>query len=105
MDAQSFWEGFGYSFNDAHLRGLLFGIEAHRKVAGNSVMATEWTAQPDKLNRVRAVYGTTALKGNPLSEAEVAHTIGLIGQSCDSPLAHLSKEQIQIRNAARARSG
>ena len=104
MDARSFWEkfSFDYSFDRDDLRGPLIGIEAHRQAADNLILAPEWKAQLDKLNRVRAVYGTTALEGNPLSEAEVAHQIDLMDQEGDAPSARVSKEQIQIRNASRA---
>ena len=51
---------------------------------------------------MRAVYGTTALEGNPLLEAEVAHQMDLVDQEGDIPSERLSKEQIQIRNASQA---
>lgn len=50
------------------------------------------------MNRVRAVYGTTALEGNPLSESEVSHQIDAVNG--DSSIA--TREQLQIRNAALA---
>ena len=49
----------------------LISIEAHRQSASHLVLAPEWVDQLDKLNKVRAVHGTTAIEGNPLSEAEV----------------------------------
>ena len=101
MDARSGRFSFHYFFDHADLRGPLIGIEAHRQAADNLILAPEWKAQLDKLNRVRAVYGATALQGNPLSEAEVAHQMDLVDQEGDTPSARLSKEQIQISNASR----
>ena len=53
---------------------------------------------------VRAVHGTTAIEGNPLSEAEVSHQIETADLGGSPSLLKLSKEQIQIRNAARAQN-
>ena len=58
----------------------------------------------DRLNRVRAVYGTTAIEGNPLSEPEVSHQIDVADREGDAPSARLSKEQRQIRNASRGQA-
>ena len=82
MDARAFWEkfSFDYVFDTDRLYKDLVSIEAHRLAAVNLVLAPEWRAQLDKLNRVRAVHGTTALEGNPLSEAEVSHQMDLVEQ-------------------------
>ena len=54
----------------------------------------------NRLNRTRAIHGTTAIEGNPLSEAEVSQQIEAQEQSAGHQDAtQLSKEQIQIRNA------
>ena len=104
MNMRSFWEefSFGYRLDGNGLAGPLIVIEAHRQAADNLILAPEWRAQLDRLNRVRAVHGTTALEGNPLSEAEVSYQIDLADREGDAPSARLSKEQRQIRNASRA---
>ncbi len=106
MDARSFWEkfSFDYSVDYSNLRTTLIAVEAHRQAADKLILAPEWNVQLDKLNIVKAVHGTTALEGNPLSEAEVAHQMDLVDQEGDSPSERLSREQIQIRNAARAQA-
>ena len=104
MDARSFWERFSFEYHldMSGLRSQLITIEAHRQTADNLILAPEWRDQLDRLNRVRAVYGTTALEGNPLSEAEVSHQIELVDRKGDAPSARLSKDQAQIRNASLA---
>ena len=39
------------------------------------MLPPDWRDQLDRLNRVRAVHGTTALEGNPLSEEQVAESL------------------------------
>ena len=107
MDATRFWEEFrfDYSLELHNLFRDLISIEGYRQGAINLVLPPEWRNQLDKLNRVRAVFGTTALEGNPLSEAEVSRQIELIDQEGDSvPGAMVTKEQLQIRNSAKAQA-
>lgn len=107
MDARKFWEDFTFDFvlDSVNLFGDLISIEAHRQSAMNLILAPEWRKQLDRLNRVRAVFGTTALEGNPLSEAEVSLQIELADQEGDSIRGpRLAKEQLQIRNAAKAQA-
>lgn len=106
MDATRFWEEFSfhYRLDDAGLFHDLIDIEGYRQAAVNLVLPPEWRTQLDKLNRVRAVYGTTALEGNPLSEAEVSYQIDLSDQEGDTPQRAITKEQLQIRNSARAQA-
>ena len=65
------------------------------------MLPPDWKTQLDRLNRVRAVHGTTALEGNPLSEAEVSRQMDLLASSSTSP-ATPSKDQRQVQNAGRA---
>ena len=105
MNARRFWEEFRFEYHldNNMLWAPLVTIEAHRQAADNLILAPEWREQLDKLNRVRAVYGTTALEGNPLSEPEVSHQIDLADQEPNGRSSvRLSKEQIQVRNASRA---
>src|SRR6266498_3281838 len=101
------WSKFKFEYN-LDQQGLLIGlvpIEAYKEAALNLVLPSNWRDQLDRLNRVRAVYGTTALEGNPLSEAEVSHQIELL-ESAPPPneKANITREQLQIRNAGRAQA-
>lgn len=107
MDITKFWGdfAFNYSFDSLSLFEDLISVEAYRQAAIKLVLPPDWSKQLDKLNRVRAVYGTTALEGNPLSEAEVSYQMELIDQERDSVnRSKVTKEQLQIRNAARAQA-
>src|SRR2546428_13199235 len=76
------WEGFkfDYRLDFEELFSHFVSIEAYKEAALNLVLPPDWRDQLDKLNRVRAVYGSTALEGNPLSEAEVSHQIEILEQ-------------------------
>ena len=105
MDPRAFWENFefDYSFEPKGIFGDLISIEGYKQAALNLVLPPEWRRQLDRLNRVRAVHGTTALEGNPLSEAEVDHQIDIVERhEAVTDETKVSKEQMQIRNAARA---
>ena len=93
------WERFEFAYriktND--LFRLLVTIEAYRGAALNLVLPPDWREQLDRLNRVRAIRGTTALEGNPLSEQQVAEFLH------NGDTGHRrTREQIQIENAGRA---
>ncbi len=93
------WDRFEFEYRleaGGHQR-LLVTIEAYREAAFNLLLPPEWRDRLDRLNRVRAVHGTTAIEGNPLSEEQVAATLDA-GEGDRS----LRREQVQIRNAGRA---
>ncbi len=98
------WKGFSFDYRleSSQLIRHIIHIEAYKEAALNLVLPPEWRDQLDKLNRVRAVYGTTALEGNPLSEAEVSHQLDLLIEPPDGKKA--TKEQLQIRNAGAAQA-
>ncbi|MYB72110.1 MAG: Fic family protein [Gemmatimonadetes bacterium] len=99
------WEKFSfeYQLNVQDLFRDLVSIEAYKEASLNLVFPQEWQHQLDRLNRVRAVHGTTAIEGNPLSEAEVAHQMErLEQQNYDDEGKTPTKEQLQIRNAGAA---
>ena len=87
MNSRRFWEEFrfDYRLDASRLRNALIAIEALRLSVDHLVLAPEWREGLDRLNRVRAVYGTTALEGNPLSEPEVAHQILLADRQAEVP--------------------
>ena len=101
------WERFSfeYQLNTQDLFRDLVSIEAYKEASLNLVFPQEWQHQLDRLNRVRAVHGTTAIEGNPLSEAEVAQQMErLEQQNYDDAGKTPTKEQLQIRNAGVAQS-
>ena len=53
----------------------------------------------DRLNRIRAVHGTTALEGNPLSEAEISYQMDAAERTSETTEVATTGEQRQIRNA------
>ena len=99
MDWQRFT--FEYRLSLVALTQDLIRIEASREAALNLVLPPDWKTQLKRLNRVRTVHGTTALEGNPLSEAEVSRQMDLLASSSTSP-ATPSKDQRQVQNAGRA---
>src|ERR1700685_1646946 len=100
------WERFRFEYHleETGLLPHIVHIEAYKEAALNLVLPPEWREQLDKLNRVRAVYGTTALEGNPLSEAEVSHQLDLLENPAEKSPSKVSKEQMQIRNSGTAQS-
>lgn len=107
MDSTGFWKRFTFDYELVveDLFGYLVAIEAYKQAALNLVLPPDWRNQLDKLNRVRAVHGTTALEGNPLSEAEVARQIDIVEKQGNSnDLTKVTKEQLQIRNSAKAQT-
>ena len=96
---------FDYQLDTQDLLGDIGSIEAY-KVSLNLVFPqSKWQSQLDRLNRVRAVHGTAAIEGNPLSEAEVAQQMErLEQQNHDDERKTATKEQLQIRNAGEAQS-
>lgn len=98
------WHKFAFEYK-LETEGILsdvISIEAHKQSAQNLVLPPDWQRQLDQLNRVRAVHGTTALEGNPLSEAEVSRQIEIAEQPAEAARLQATKEQQQIRNAGLA---
>ncbi len=107
MDPHAFWEGFQFDcrIEEREFSGDLTAIEGYKLAALNLVLPPEWSEQLNRLNRVRAVHGTTAIEGNPLSEAEAERQIAAVDRQANGPGdGRISKEQAQIRNAARAQA-
>lgn len=92
------WKRFAFDYRlSLDNPRLLITIEAYREAAFNLVLPAPWREQIDRLNRVRAVYGTTALEGNPLSEEQVAESL-----DDHATERYQTREQEQIRNAGTA---
>lgn len=95
------WEDFKFEYH-LDTEGLfrhVVDIEAFREAALNLVLPPDWKEQLDRLNRIRAVHGTTALEGNPLSTSEVGHQLAAIKKPVEDINTRVTKEQLQIRNA------
>ncbi len=101
MNAIQFWDDFNfdYKLNEQDLFSDLIAIEGYKQAALNLALPPEWREQLDRLNRVRAVHGTTAIEGNPFSEEEVASQISNRLEARTE--RQLSREQLQIHNAER----
>lgn len=97
------WRQFSFEFrlHIDDLRSDLIRIEASREAALNLVLPPDWKTQLDRLNRVRAVHGTTALEGNPLSEAEVGRQMDMLASPSTAP-GTPSRDERQVLNAGRA---
>ena len=100
MDWDKF--SFEYKLETDDILSDLISIEAQKQSAQNLILPPDWQQQLDQLNRVRAVHGTTALEGNPLSEAEVSKQIEIAVQPAEAARLRATKEQQQIRNAGLA---
>lgn len=101
------WERFSFEYHldTKDLFHDLVSIEAYKEASLNLSLPQEWQTQLDRLNRVRAVHGTTAIEGNPLSEAEVSRQIERLDQqNHNDDRETVTKEQLQIRNAGEAQS-
>lgn len=98
--------GFEYRYDNAGLIKDIVAVEASKEaVMSHLILPPDWRETLNGLNRVRAVHGTTAIEGNPLSEAEVSRQIEIQDQSAADPDAPKpSREQIQIRNAGAAQA-
>ena len=101
------WDDFTFEFKvnvDDLLRPVIH-IEAYKEAALNLILPPECQNQLDRLNRIRVVHGTTALEGNPLSEAEVSRQIEILeNHTKEQSLSGITKEQLQIRNAGSAQA-
>lgn len=102
MDWQKF--DFEYRLDANGLMTDLISIEAYKESATNLVLPPKWRDQLDRLNRIRAIHGTTALEGNPLSEAEVGQQVDIAEKPEEAAKRKATKEQMQIRNAGVAQS-
>jgi len=110
MVAKMDWKKFTHEYRldaaEAILLSQIINIEAYKEASLNLVLPPDWRDQLDKLNRVRQVHGTTALEGNPLSEAEVSHQIDELDKTNYPAPPPVSENKIiaQVRNAATAQS-
>lgn len=100
------WRRFTFDFHldSGKFPDSLITIEAYKRAVLNLVIPPDWRDHLDRLNRIRVVRGTTALEGNPLSEEEVSRQILTLEDPNRADTGKVTKEQLQIRNAARAQA-
>lgn len=100
------WRKFSFEFklDDEELAPHLILIEAYKEAATSLLLPPDWRSQLDRLNRIRAVYGTTVLEGNPLSEAEVSQQIDIVENPEEAAKRKATRAQQQIRNAGLAQA-
>lgn len=93
------WDSFGFDlrYNEDILREDVLNIEAYRLSLNRLHLPREWKKDLQGLYIVRAVHGTTAIEGNPLSESEVSRQLTDGGGSGRSDQVHR-----QTENAANA---
>lgn len=86
--------GFDYRLELPGMMAVLVRIEGRKEAAMSLLLPSEWKEQLDVLNRIRTIHGSTALEGNPLSEAQIADFLGgKVGLDADG------REFRQIQNA------
>ena len=94
------WDAFKFELRHegSKLRDDLVNLEAYRLSVNRLILPQEWKQDLQRLYIVRAVHGTTAIEGNPLTEAEVSRqlTQGERGRQ------HRDQVHQQTENAAAA---
>ena len=96
------WGRFGFRWRpEGDFSSDLIQIEASRQATLNLLLPRDWSRELDRLNRIRAVHGTTALEGSPLSEEAVGEQLSRKDES-GVQSDQESREQRQVRNAGRA---
>lgn len=93
---------FDWRLRTEALTVVLIDIEAHRRAASLLTLPPDWRKELDRLNRVRAIHGTTALEGNPLTEAEVRQQLELAATETPESRPGRPEEHREVRNAGRA---
>jgi Fic family protein len=93
------WDAFDFTlhFSSSLLQEDLINIEAYRLSLHRLHLPPEWRQELQKLYIVRAVHGTTAIEGNPLSEQEVSKQLAKGGSAGAKDQVHQ-----QTKNAADA---
>ena len=79
----------------------VISIEAYKQASLNLVLPPDWREQLDRLNRARQVHGTTALEGNPLSEADILKQVEALDKTPNDPetARPTNRLYVQTRNA------
>ena len=97
MDWRRFRFEYRIGLSPRKLAALLVRIDGYREAARNLVLPPDWKTKLDRLNRIRAIRGTTGLEGNPLSEEQVAEVL-----DDETGAAARTRDGRQARNAEAA---
>lgn len=92
------WSCFDFHYRidlaPRRLQALLVEIDGYRMAVRTLALPPEWKHRLERLNRIRAIRGTTGLEGNPLSEEQVAEVL-----DDETGAAADTMERLQARNA------
>ncbi|MGH7841206.1 MAG: Fic family protein [Candidatus Binataceae bacterium] len=104
------WDKFAFDFilelDPKALQDQIINIEAYREASLNLILPPDWREQLGRLNRARQVYGTTALEGSPLSEADVLRQIDILDEKASAVESSgaTTKVHVQTRNSITAQA-
>ena len=96
------WERFSYEFHlTKTFSDVLISIEGYRRAVERILIPYAWKNQLNRLNRIKAIHGTTAIEGNRMSEEQVRD---FLKRSSTEPKADLPRtaDELQVQNAERA---
>lgn len=97
------WSCFSFDYRIGlparRLQALLVKIDGCREAVHSLLLPPKWKDRLERLNRIRAVRGTTGLEGNPLSEEQVAEVL-----DDETGAAARTMERLQARNAGIAQA-
>jgi Fic family protein len=98
------WGAFSFEWRQPgrNFQAMLLEIEALKLASEHTLLPRQVRTELDKLHRVRAVHGTTAIEGNALSTAAVAEQLELLSAPEPPFRARPTREQRQVRNAGLA---
>ena len=96
------WDRFSFDFRlNKNSSAVLISIEGYRRAVERTYIPRAWKTELNRLNRVRAIHGTTAIEGNLLSEEQVRDFLKRSSADRDSNVPR-SGDQLQVQNAERA---
>ena len=96
------WNRFEFRFELSRpFTEMLISIDGYRRAVERILIPNSWKTELNRLNRVRAIHGTTAIEGNRMSEEAVRALLESSGSNRDTDVSY-SPDQLQVQNAGRA---
>ncbi|MXW53153.1 MAG: Fic family protein [Gammaproteobacteria bacterium] len=96
------WDRFSFEFRlNKSFSDVLISIEGYRRAVERIYIPSAWKTELNRLNRIRAIHGTTAIEGNLMSEDQVRDFLERSSTDRDSEVPR-SADQLQVQNAERA---
>ncbi|MCY3883734.1 MAG: Fic family protein [Gammaproteobacteria bacterium] len=96
------WTAFAFKYTlGKNFSEQLISIDGYRRAVERIVIPNAWKTKLNRLNRIRAIHGTTAIEGNLMSENQVRDFLEGASSASDSDKT-LSMDQLQVQNAKRA---